>query len=663
VNDPRADESEKAAEQIAWRRGVGTLLFAVACWEVFLRVDSAILAPATKAWLFPLLVLAATLDGVVLGDAAAALAGAVFGAAPARRARRVAFPWLVAAAAALEYALLAFHHLDGRVDWRVLAAVAIVAAAWSAAGAVIAVAAKRTMAAAEGAAPAARTAAAAEAAAAPPPRRVAAIAALATAALIATFARSDVFYALAKRNTALGRVLGHGLAMFPPTLAPAPVAPTLAALPARAGAGSASVVLMSIDALRADRVAPYGAPLERSPRLAALARESVVFDDAYTQSPNSAPSMATVLTGLYPFHHRVRTNRVALLAAEPRLPEILAAAGYATAAFVTNPFFAAPFRFERGFGTYRYLPSTLGPDGLVRDTSDPQAVDQALAWVREHRARPFFLWIHVMAPHSPYIAPDDLRPPPAPQRGPWFDVWNVQAPEARLAGNRTSFDRDVYAAAYAAEVASADRLAGRLLDGLAAAGLLDDAHVIVIADHGEAFGESDVFGHGRSLDRAETRVPFVWRLPRSARAARVTTTVQLADVMPTLLDVLGIAAPSGRDGRDVAGLVLGDAYEDDGFAFTESRYLHSMGVHGLLYAGRTRRHTLWLDAGYPYSTGFDRTVDPGEQTRRRADAGDPLYPRLAALARAAEDALAATPPKIAIDAEQRERLRALGYAQ
>ncbi len=642
MSDASAEESERAAEQVAWRRGLGALLFAVACWEVFLRIDSAILTTATKAWLFPLLVLALTVDGVVLGDAAAALARAACGAARARGARRATFPWIVAGAAALEYALLAFHHLDGGVDWRVLAALGIAGIVWSA------------MASAN-AAPVARTATR--------PRRLGAVAALTTAVLVVTLVRSDVFYALSKRDSALGRAIGHGFAMFPPTLATVPAPPRLAALPARAALGRASVVLLSIDALRADRLTPYGAPPERSPRLAALARESVVFTDAYTQSPNSAPSMATVLTGLYPFHHRVRTNRVALLASDPRLPEILTAAGYVTAAFVTNPFFGAPFQFARGFDTYRYLPATLGPDGLVRDTNDPQAVEHALAWVREQDARPFFLWIHVMAPHSPYIPPDDLRPPPSATRGPWFDVWNVQAPEARLAGNRTSFDRDVYAAAYAAEVASADRLAGRLLDGLAAAGVLDDAHVIVIADHGEAFGESDVFGHGRSLDRAETRVPFVWRLPRSARATRVTTTVQLADVMPTLLDLLGVTAAGGRDGRDVAGLVLGDAQEDDGFAFTESRYLHSMGVRGLLYAGRTRRHTLWIDAGYPYSSGFDRGVDPDEQTRRRAGTGDPLYPRLATLARAAQDALAATPPKIEIDAEQRERLRALGYAQ
>jgi arylsulfatase A-like enzyme len=651
VRDTSPEQTVREIERAAWRRSFGTLLFALACWEVFLRIDSAILATATKAWLFPLLGLVFTSDGVLLGGAAGAAVVATVGTARARRLRHVGFPAVVAVAIALEYALVAYHHRDGRVDWRVLAALALGTLVWSIADRRHE--RRRATAAAAPSTPASHRSL----------RRRAALAVLTTAAFALAMARPDVFYAIVKRDSALGRALGHGLAAFPPALAAAPLPAPLPPLPARMALGRASVVLLSIDALRADALTPYGAPPDRSPRLAALARDTLVFTEAYTQSPNSAPSMATVLTGLYPYQHRVRTNRLPLLDARPRLPETLAAAGYATAAFVTNPNFGDPFQFERGFATYRYVRATLGPDGLVRDGNDPQVVELALAWTRAHRDGPWFLWVHLMAPHSPYIPPDDLRPALARERGPWFNVWNMQAPEAQLADRRTSFDRDVYAAAYAAEVASADRLTGRLLDGLAAAGVLDDAHVIVLADHGEAFGESDVFGHGRSLDRAETRVPLLWRLPRARRAATITTTVQLADLTPTLLDLLGIAVPDARDGRDVGGLVLGDAGEDDGFAFTEGRYLHSMGVRGLLYGGRTRRHTLWIDAGYPYASAFDREADPDERVRRRADATDPLYARVAPLARAAQAALVAPAPALALDQEQRERLRALGYAQ
>ena len=646
--------TSRNVEIAAWARRIGAVAFALACWEIFLRVDSAILATTTKLWLFPLLAIALAAAGGVAGAVAGIVASAAIGAGGARALRALALPWIVALATGLEYALVAYHHLDGTIDWRVLGALAAAALAASLA------ARRRTRDPAPSSAAAPRTVT--------PPRdrrwvMLGALALASTALLAWTARRPDVFYALLKRDSALGRALGHSLAPFPPTRVTPPAAPPLPSLRARAPLGPARVVLLTIDALRADALPAYGAPDGRAPRLAALADAALVFADAYTQTPNSAPSVATLLTGLYPFRHGVRNNRMPLVARNQRLPEALAAVGYATAAFVTNPNFGEPFQFERGFGTFRYLRATLGPDGLVRDTNDPEAVTQALAWAGAHRDGPFFLWVHLMAPHSPYIPPDDLATRFASAPGGWFDVWNVQGPEARLAGRRISFDRGAYATAYAGEVASADRLGGRLLDGLEAAGVLADAHVMVLADHGEAFGESDVFGHGRSLDRAETRVPLLWRLPRASRVATITTTVQLADVMPTLLDLLGVAAPSDVDGRDLAALLVGEAAEDDGFAFTESRYLHSMGVRGLLYGGRTRTHTLWLDAGYPCMSACDRRLDPDEHVRRRADEGDPLYPRVAALARAAQATLGASVPAVTLDAEQRERLRALGYAQ
>jgi arylsulfatase A-like enzyme len=190
--------------------------------------------------------------------------------------------------------------------------------------------------------------------------------------------------------------------------------------------------------------------------------------------------------------------------------------------------------------------------------------------------------------------------------------------------------------------------------------------VIFLSDHGEAFGESDVFGHGRSLDPAETRVPLAWRLPGGLEAGRrIATTVQLADLLPTLLGLLGVRVPAALDGRDLSGIVLGDAPGDDGFAFTEARFLHSMGVRGLLYAVRTRRRTLWLDAGYRYAGEFDRTRDPAEHDRLpiRAHADDTSHASLLSLAAAAQSALATLAARVEVDDVHQERLRALGYVQ
>jgi arylsulfatase A-like enzyme len=644
-----AAAAEDTAEIARWRHVAAASGAAVACWEVFLRLDSTVLTTATKVWLFPLLFALLTSGGAALGGASGHVAVAALGSAAAGRVRRLGFPWVAAAIVGVEYALLAYHHGGGRVDARVLGMVAAVTVVWSMARGRVSHAART--------APPLRTA---RATAASDPRldRAAAI----TAALtLATFAfaltRPDVGTALIKRNSVVGRVLGHGLTRFAAALPTAAAPDGPPSLPAPAPLGRTNVVLLSIDTLRRDALTPYGAAPERSPRLAALASRAVVFADAYAQVPSSAPSMATVFTGLYAHHHRVRANRT-VFETDSRLPAILAAAGYTTAGFVTNPNFAESFQFDRGFQTYRYEHAALGRDGLVRDTNDVPIVEDALTWVRMQRGNPFFVWVHLMAPHSPYLPPNDLVPA-RPTRFSWFNVWNMQQPEARLEDQRTSFNREVYAAHYAAEVASADRLVGYFLDGLAGV----DAHVIVLADHGETFGESDVFGHGRSLDEVETRVPLIWRLPHAERAATVSTTVQLADVMPTLLRLLDIAAPAHLDGRDVGGVLLGTSDGDDGFAFTEARFLHSMGVRGLMYAGRTRARSVWIDAGYPYTCAFDRSRDPDERVRRRARSSDPLFARVAALASAAQAALTSPPPGAALDAEQKTRLRALGYAE
>jgi arylsulfatase A-like enzyme len=344
---------------------------------------------------------------------------------------------------------------------------------------------------------------------------------------------------------------------------------------------------------------------------------------------------------------------------------MLASAGYGTAAFVTNPNFAPAFHLDQGFATYHYISSSDFAFGLLLDASDPLAIEAALEWLRTAPNRPALLWVHLMAPHAPYLPPEDLRPEPHPGAGPWFDVWNMGG-DAKVAPGRSYFDLGVYRAMYAAEVLSADRLVGRLLDGLATLDRFDRAHLLFFADHGEAFGENDTFAHGRSLDTAETRVPLMWRLPGGIHAGeRIATTVELADIVPTLVRLLGVETPGRFDGRDLSGALLGEAERDDGFAFTQARFLHSMGVRGLLYAVRTHTRTLWLDAGYGYEGEYDRRLDPEEERMRaytpRPD--DALHATLQTLARTGQESLKTTTAVGEIDPAQREQLRALGYVQ
>jgi arylsulfatase len=617
-----------------------TALFAgVALWEIFLRLDSRVLAPGTKLWLFPLLLIAFVCVGSALVRLAGAACGALLGRERARARARAAFAVAAGAAVGVEYALLTLTVPAAPLRFTPVVVLAAAVLAWLVARASVSDDMRRGRA------------------------GVATIAALVTGfALAAALFRPDVGTALIRRNTAFGRLLGHSLARVPralPAAAPVTRPPNL---PAAAPLGRANVVLFTIDALRRDGLGTYSGRADASPRIDAFARSAIVFDDAYTQVPSSAPSLATTLTGRYPAHHHLRENRMTLAADQTTLAETLNAAGYATAAFVTNPNFAQTFHLDQGFATFRFLPSDAFAFGLLLDASDPKAVDAALDWLRSVPQRPFFLWVHIMAPHSPYLPPEDLRPP-LRRDGPWFDVWNMST-TGQVAPGTSYFDLGVYRALYAAEVLSADRIAGRFFDELAKLDLLDQSHVLVFADHGEAFGENDVFAHGRSVDPGETRVPLLWHLPGGVHGGeRIPTTVELVDVVPTLTRLLGIAMPGILDGRDLSGALLDPRLRDDGFAFTQARFLDSMGVRGLVYAVRTRARTLWLDTGYGYEGEYDRERDPLETNMASyvPRAGDALHDSLLGLARMTQESLRVPAVWGAVDHDELERLRALGY--
>jgi arylsulfatase A-like enzyme len=625
------------------------LFGSMAAWEVFLRLDSRVLSVPTKLWLFALLAVSLVAGGALLVRGVALLARAVLGDTSIRALARLGFACAAALIVGVEYALLTFHHPVAPLRY---------APAVAAAAAALAYGVARPSADARSVHAGRRWA--------PSLTALVLVAVSSLTVFAAALRRPDVGAALIKRNSAVGRVLGHTLAIFPPRL-PAPSGSVLRApdLPAARVLGRGSVIILTIDALRADALGVYNHVAGTTPVLERFAADGLVFEDAYAQVPSSAPSIASAMTGRYPAHHGLRENRIALPFDETTLAETLTAAGYATAAFVTNPNFAPSFRLDQGFATFHYFPSSAFEERMLLDATDDSAIDAGLAWLGSVPGRPVFLWVHVMAPHSPYVPPADLRPEIHPGAGPWFNVWNMGG-ESFVERHRAYFDRGVYATLYAAEVRSADRLTGRLLDGLAALGRERDTHVLIFADHGEAFGENDVFAHGRSIDPAESHVPLLWRLPANARAGqRVPTTVQLVDFVPTLLPLLGIARPPGIDGRDLSALVLGEAAPDDGFAFTQARFLYSMGVRGLLYAVRTRTRTVWVDAGYPYDGEFDRTLDPGERWLRSytARGDDPLRNTLLGLAHAAQESLHPHAPATEVDGAELERLRALGYVQ
>ncbi|MHB8079365.1 MAG: sulfatase, partial [Candidatus Krumholzibacteriia bacterium] len=350
--------------------------------------------------------------------------------------------------------------------------------------------------------------------------------------------------------------------------------------------GAPNVVLLTIDAWRRDHLScvnPAGPP---TPHLDALAGESMLFTNAWTPCPWTLPAVGALLTGLPPAALDLRQYR-ALPAAAGTLAATAWSGGWATAAFVTNPYLSRWYGFDRGFAAFEHslVLEPLEPAercvlarevaryaDLHFDAAEAGVVmPKALSWLRRHgRERPFFLWIHLLDPHLPYTwheLPDPPAPAPAaavrgvaplradvPDTG-FFRGRSFGALHAVRSGawKPDAGARRAIAALYAREVQYADAWAGRLFDELRRSGLLDRSLVIVTADHGEELFDHGGIDHGHSLLPEVTGVPLIVRFPDGTGRGSVSAEqVSLLDVAPTVAAALGWPASAGAVGRNLA---------------------------------------------------------------------------------------------------------------
>jgi choline-sulfatase len=399
------------------------------------------------------------------------------------------------------------------------------------------------------------------------------------------------------------------------------------------------IVLITIDTLRADRLGSYGSTRGLTPSLDAFAREATRFTAAVSQVPLTLPSHATILTGLHPSHHGIRTNDGFRLGpAVPTLAELLKASGYGTAAFIGGYPLGVSSGLSRGFDRYddEFLRS---PDTTER--SADEVMRSATVWIEANRSRPFFAWIHLFDPHSPYA-------PPAP-----FAAAHPDAP-------------------YEGEVAYTDAAVGRFLDRLRQLSLFVPATIVIVADHGESLGEHGERTHGTFLYDATIRVPLLIKLSDRAKAVRlkantthgadgspvVDVPVETADLAPTIA-VLAGATLTRSDGQNLLPLIAGATGDPDRPAYTESYYQNVLLGWSPLRAVRTRR---WKFIEAPRPELYDLEQDPGElhshQNERAALASGLQHAltRLGAADRSKDDG------RTAATSESVERLRSLGYA-
>jgi arylsulfatase A-like enzyme len=301
------------------------------------------------------------------------------------------------------------------------------------------------------------------------------------------------------------------------------------------------VLIYLIDTLRADHCSTFGYARATTPRLDELARDGVAFEQAYSQAPWTRPSVASLFTGLLPDGHGAG-RRTGLSDSATTMAELLRASGRTTAAFISNSkVHAGGLGFERGF--CRFV-ATDAPDRMVRSDAVGAAV---LPWLQELRARPFFVYVHTLDPHNPY------DPPPATRGRFERDYHGFVTPrtltdELDARAPLAPDDLAEAVALYDEEIAFNDAQLGVVLDELRRLGLYDETLIVVVADHGEEFGEHGRFGHGGRLWQELLRVPLVIKFPKSLGRppARIAEPVRVVDVLPTILGALQVRPGRAR---------------------------------------------------------------------------------------------------------------------
>ena len=435
-----------------------------------------------------------------------------------------------------------------------------------------------------------------------------------------------------------------------------------------------NIILIGIDALRADHVGAYGSAAGLTPNLDAFARDASVYRSAYASSPWTLTSMGALASSLPPSQcvvarrngedPRAYTFRAALLRDAPLVAESLQEAGYRTAAELTNPFLTQRYGWERGFDCLRNEDGSDTNLLLTSQTARGEIVtENARAWLALNRKEPFLLWLHYLDPHAPYDSPDtpeSLRKQYPPnwetRRTYWYDEMAGASPEERV--RYREFCRRMYAE----EVRYADRCVGGLLAELKRKRLYDDSLIVIFSDHGEELFDHGAFEHGHSLHEEVLHVPLLVKWPKGTEAdPSVTQIVSLASISPTLVEVAGLPRQAGaaasslpRQDGGPGEMVYSEAplFGSDQTALTTDRY--------------KAIYHLSADGGDGSFEIYDRRRDPGEQLdlatgRTAAELRDHLREMTERALTARREASRDEPRSGELDEAAKRRLRSLGY--
>lgn len=393
-----------------------------------------------------------------------------------------------------------------------------------------------------------------------------------------------------------------------------------------------SLVIATLDTMRADRVGAYGYANARTPTLDGLATRGARFTRAYATVPLTTPSHSSMFTGLYPTRHGVRNNGDAILRDDATtLAEVLKEAGYKTGASVSAFVTTRVWNLDQGFDSYsdRIHSGDNPQNRWGQERQADEVVNDALAWLEQVQAdEPFFLWVHFYDAHHPY------RPP---------------ARMAELLPNRP----------YDGEIAFVDEQIGRLKAAIEAREQKDGVAWIAVGDHGEALnGEHGEFTHGTFVYDATMRIPFLVQpaKPLTSGVPVDDVAVSNVDVMPTALGLLGLPVPQDLDGADLSAWTRGETAAREGVYMESYSVAQRFGYHPEIAVAEGALKLM----DTPNPRLFDLAADPKEEQNLVASRPDDVA-RLRKITEAVKARAVATGQSQAMAPEVLEQLAALGY--
>lgn len=395
-----------------------------------------------------------------------------------------------------------------------------------------------------------------------------------------------------------------------------------------------NVYLITLDTTRADHLGCYGHESIDTPNIDRLAAEGTLYERCYTPVPITLPSHLSIMSGTYPSYHGVHENGGFYVAPEMRtLAEVLKENGYQTAAFVGAFPLDAQTGLDQGFDLYDDdYPSSLEEGrhpALRRFFDERPAADVAaptLAWLDQRGKRPFFLWTHFFDPHQPHD-------PPSPYRERYED------------------------SPYDGEIAAVDEAIGQIIGRLEKRGLLDHTLIVLTADHGEGLGDHGELTHALLIYSSTIRVPLIVRDPTDPRPRRIRNPVATVDIMPSILERLGIGIPEENQGR----ILLHDDAEFDQKRAIPCETLYGALLHGWSPLERlTTRDWMYLHGPNP------KLYNPREDPDELEDLGERFPQRMASMRAALANQWRRFAGEIAagdanVSPEKLARLAALGY--